>query len=42
MHFANFVALAAVLFTSLTENLRLVLHLTENLKQGLFLNFEQK
>jgi len=38
MHLANCVAFAAVLFTTLTENLRLVLHLTENLRLGLFLN----
>jgi len=39
MHFANCVALAAVLFTNnLTENLRLC----PSAEAGLFLNFEQK
>jgi len=36
--FANCAALATVLFTSLTENLRLY----SSAEAGLFLNFEQK
>jgi len=38
MHFANCAALIAVLFTTLTENLRLC----PSAEAGLFLNFEQK
>jgi len=38
MHFANCVALAAVLFITLTENLRFC----SSAETGLFLNFEQK
>jgi len=38
MHFVNVAALAAVLFTTLTQNLRL----SSSAGVGLFLNFEQK
>jgi len=38
MHFADCAALAAVLFITLTENLRLC----SSAEAGLFLNFEQK
>jgi len=37
MHFANCAALAAVLLTTLTQNLRLC----SSAEAGLFLNFEQ-
>jgi len=42
MHFANCAALAAVLFTSLIENLRLCSSAEAGIVLNLFLNFEQK
>jgi len=42
MHFANCAALAAVLFTALTENLRLCSPAEAEIVLNLFLNFEQK
>jgi len=42
MHFANYVALAIVLFTTLTENLRLCSSAEAGTVLHLFLNFEQK
>jgi len=42
MHFANCTALAAVLFTTLIENLRLYSSAEAGIDLNLFLNFEQK
>jgi len=42
MHFANCAALAAVLFTTLIENLRLYSSAEAGIMLNLFLNFEQK
>jgi len=42
MHFTNCVALAAVLFTTLTENLRFCSAVEAEIVLNLFLNFEQK
>jgi len=42
MHLANCVALAAVLLTSLTKNLRLYSSAEAGMVLNLFLNFEQK
>jgi len=42
MHFANCAALAAVLFITLTENLRLCSSVEAGVVLNLFLNFEQK
>jgi len=42
MHFANCVALAAVLFNILIENLRLCSSAEAGVVLNLFLNFEQK
>jgi len=42
MHFADCVALAAVLFTSLIENLRFCSSAETEIVLNLFLNFEQK
>jgi len=42
MHFDNFAALTAVLFTTLTENLRLCTSAEAGIVLNLFLNFEQK
>jgi len=42
MHFANFAVLAAVLFTTSTENLRLCSSAKAGIALNLFLNFEQK
>jgi len=42
MHFANCAALAAVLFTTLTENLKLCSFAEAEIVFNLFLNFEQK
>jgi len=41
MHSVNCVAVAAVLFTVLTENLRLCLSAKAGIVLNLFLNFEQ-
>jgi len=42
MHFADCAAFAAVLFTTLTENLRLCSFAEAGIVLNLFLNFEQK
>jgi len=42
MHFANCAALAAALFTTLTENLRLCSPVEAGIVRNLILNFEQK
>jgi len=42
MHFANCVTLAAVLFITLIENLRLCFFAEAGFVLNLFLNFEQK
>jgi len=42
MHFANCAALAAVLFTTLIETLRLCSSTKAEIVLNLFLNFEQK
>jgi len=42
MHFANCATLAAVLFTTLIENLRLCSSTEAWITVNLFLNFEQK
>jgi len=42
MHLTNCVALAAVLFTILIENLRLCSSVKAEIVLNLFLNFEQK
>jgi len=42
MHFANCAVLAAVLFTTLTENLRLCSCAEAGMVLNLFLKFEQK
>jgi len=42
MHFANCAALAAVLFTTLTENLKLCSIVEAGIFLNLILNFEQK
>jgi len=42
MHFANCAVLAAVLFTTLIENLRLCFSDEAGIFLNLFLNFEQK
>jgi len=42
MHFANGTALAAVFFTTLTQNLRLCSSAEAGIVLNLFLNFEQK
>jgi len=42
MHFTNCTALAAVLFTTLTENLKLCSSAEAGIVLILFLNFEQK
>jgi len=42
MHFADCAALAAVLFTTLTENLRLLSSAVAVIVLNLFLNFEKK
>jgi len=41
MHFANCAALAAVLFTTLTQNLRLCSFAEAGIVLNLFLNFEK-
>jgi len=41
MHFANCAALAAVLFSTLAENLRLCSSAEAGIMLNLFLNFEQ-
>jgi len=42
MHFANCVALAVVLFTTLFENLKLYFSAEAGIGLNLFLNFDQK
>jgi len=42
MHFADCVALATVLFTTLIENLRICSSAEARIVFNLFLNFEQK
>jgi len=42
MQLANYAVLAAVLFTTLTENLRLCSSAEAEIVLNLFLNFEQK
>jgi len=42
MHIANCAALAAVLFTTLTQNLRISSSAEAGIVLNLFLNFEQK
>jgi len=42
MHFANYVALVAVLFTILIENLRLCFYAEAGIVLNLFLNFERE
>jgi len=42
MHFANCAALAAILFTILTENLRICSCAEAEIVSTLFLNFEKK
>jgi len=42
MHFANCAALSAVLFTTLTKNLKLCFIAEAGIVFNLFLNFEQK
>jgi len=42
MHFANCAALAAILFTSFTESLRLCSSAEAGIVFNFFLNFEQK
>jgi len=42
MHFANCVAFAAILFTTLIENLKRCSSAEDGIILNLFLNFEQK